>query len=351
MTAPRILFAGNFHWNAGSSHTIAGYVGAAAAVGCAVGVSAELSRVDGRVPDHLPMIDDLRWATHLAFVFEGRQFLTDEQLDRCQRFPRARRIVIDPDGHWGEPVQVGEDTSWGGYPHQSWQELYRRLSDRVLQPRIDGTPMPGVERFSYFGMPEIVHQATDLPAPDAVDYQLQYIGNNWWRWQGLTDLLDAVRPVLPAPGRIRVAGQWWDGPPCAGHACATGSRPGWLVERGIEVAPSVPFGRVVHEMARGAVTPVLARPLLAAVQLLTPRMFETLASGSLPVLAADLGYLSELWGNRADQFVLRADPAATVDRMLRDHPRARRDLAAIQRHMYSLFSYRQVLAELVALLR
>ncbi len=99
MTArPRVLFAGNFHWNAGSSHTIAEYARVADAAGCAVGVSAELARMDDHVPAHLPLVDDLCWGTHLVLVSEGRQFLTGEQLELCERIPRHRRLVVDPDG-------------------------------------------------------------------------------------------------------------------------------------------------------------------------------------------------------------------------------------------------------------
>ncbi|WPB91383.1 hypothetical protein [Streptomyces malaysiensis] len=56
MTALRILFAGVFHWNAGSSHMIAEYARVASAAGCEVGVSSQLSRLDGTVDAHLPLV-------------------------------------------------------------------------------------------------------------------------------------------------------------------------------------------------------------------------------------------------------------------------------------------------------
>lgn len=80
MTTPRILFAGVFHWNAGSSHMIAEYARVAQAVGCEVGVSSQLSRLDGTVNAHLPVVDDITWATHLVLVFENAQFLASSSL-------------------------------------------------------------------------------------------------------------------------------------------------------------------------------------------------------------------------------------------------------------------------------
>lgn len=344
MAGLRFLFAGVFHWNAGSSHMIAEYAHAASAAGCEVGVSTQLSRLDGTVDSRLPLVDEIGWATHLVLVFEGAQFLSARQRELCDLVPRHRRIVIDPDGHWGPHVSVGADDNAAPHSPPSWRELYAGLSDLILQPRIAGRLPEGAQFFSYFGMPPIHSPERDTRASD-----LQYIGANWWRWDSFAQLVRAAEDAHPAIKRLKVCGRWWTGEPHPRHPVATANRPGWLEEHGVEVAPPVPFGQVVARMADSVITPVLARPLLAGLGLLTPRMFETVASGSLPVLPHELSYVSALYGNESAPFLLGDDPGGTLARMLRAPDAYRRRLAVIQRHVHQRFNYPRVLADLVNL--
>lgn len=351
MTTPRILFAGVFHWNAGSSHMIAEYARVASASGCEVGVSSQLSRLDGTVNGHLPLVDDISWATHLVLVFESRQFLSPEQRELCEAVPRQRRIIIDPDGHWGPYVTAGADDNAGADTIESWHKLYADLSDLILQPRMNERLPDGAEFFSYFGMPDIHRLASALPHPRALPYELQYVGANWWRWSEMTSLIRAAADAQPPIRRIRVCGRWWTGDPHPDHQTATINVPGWMRDHGVEVAPPVPFGHVVSAMSQAAITPVLARPLLSRMELLTPRMFETLASGSIPALWPDLGYLSALYGDDVELFLLDDDPADSLARMIREPIRYRERLATIQRRVHERFNYRAVLAELIRFTR
>jgi len=348
---PRILFAGNFHWNAGSSHTIAEYARVAHAAGCLVGVSAELARMDNQVPAHLPLVDDLRWGTHLVLIFEGRQFLTLRQLEQCERIPRHRRLVVDPDGHWGPFASLGADDNGSGHRHASWLSLYRRLADVVLQPKAEGTLPDGAEFFPYFGMPPAHRAADDAPPTDVMDYQLQYIGGNWWRWKALADVITAALAAQPPVTRMRVCGRWWDGATCPGHEEASRSQPGWLAEHGVRVERPVPFGQVVSEMSRSVASPVLARPLLARLGMLTPRMFETPASGSIPLITADLAFLATVYGDEAAQLTFGQRPGSLVERVLQDTVRYRQLTATIQRRLLSTFSHERVLGQLLKFLQ
>lgn len=339
MTHPRIAFAGDFHWQAGSSHMIAEYARAASAAGCEVRVSSKLSRLDGQIDAHLPLVDDLGWATHLVVVFEGRQFLKPDQIDMCDRVPRHRRAVIDPDAHWGEHVRLGDDDSAGPLGHTEWQDLYRHLADLVLQPRLGALP-EGATFFTYFGMPEPV------PARQ-IEVDLQYVGANWWRWQEITTLFDAARPVF---ARLRVRGRWWDTQPHPDHPRATACVPSWFHDRKVEVGPPVPFGHVVGAMAEAALTPVLARPLLAQQRLLTPRMFETLAAtGTLPVFSPALTYTRSLYGDAIDPFVLGDDLGEHLRRLHLDAPQHQAAATAIRKDLHRRFNYHAVLSRLAAL--
>ncbi|WP_431681202.1 glycosyltransferase family protein [Kitasatospora sp. KL5] len=343
----RLLIAGDFHWQAGSSHVIAEYVKVAPVLDCEVALAGPLCRLDDQIPTLLPVVDDLAWGTHLVLVFEGRQFLDDRKIELCERFPRERRIVLDPDAHWGGPTTLGADDSAGPYGHQQWQELYRGLSDHVLQPRLGELP-DGARFFPYFGMPRPVRRPEQAPHPSQLPYELQYVGANWWRWDALAALVEAARSARPPLTRLRVAGRWWTGTPHPDHLTATSNRPGWLTDRGVSVTGPVPFGKVLAQMAKAAVTPVLARPLLAHQRLLTPRMFETVAAGTMPALPPELAYTTDLYGDEITPFILGDDPAEDLARLLRDAITNRAQLSRIQDRLHQRYNYRRVLAQLLA---
>ncbi|GAA2972114.1 hypothetical protein GCM10010519_04050 [Streptomyces lactacystinicus] len=341
----RLLFAGDFHWQAGSAHMIAEYVRSAPALACEVALAGPLCRMDDQVPDLLPVVDDLAWGTHLVLVFEGRQFLDEKQLELCERFPRERRIVLDPDAHWGKHTVLGPDDSAGAYGHEQWQQLYRQLSDLILQPRLG--PLPdGARFFPYFAMPKPVRRPEH--APGHLPYELQYVGANWWRWDALAHLVEAARSARPPLTRLRVAGRWWSGDPHPDHVTATANRPGWLVKRGVRVTGPVPFGQVLTQMAKAEITPVLARPLLAHQRLLTPRMFETIAAGTMPALPPELAYTADFYGEEIAPFLLGDHPAEDLARLLRDATVNRPRLGRLQDDLRRRFNYRRVLGQLLA---
>ncbi|GAA0731069.1 glycosyltransferase family 1 protein [Dactylosporangium roseum] len=343
MSRPRIAIAGNLRWNAGFSETVANYVAAAPGVGCEIAVAAPVSRMDAEVPKHLPVVEDLGWATHLVVMFEARQFLSDEQRELVSSIPRARRVVIDFDGHYDPDAA----TEVGPGPVTAWRELYRELSDLVLLPKLGGRLPPGAAFFPCMGMPATVRRP---PLHGDTDYDLQYIGSNWWRWDPLTEVVEAALAAEPALSRIRVCGRWWDGEVCVGHERASANEPGWLRERGVEVAPAVAFGRVVAEMGRSLVSPVLVRPLVAGTGLLTPRMFETLASGSVPVLPPAAEFMAELYGDGCEKLMLGKDPATTLGRIATNRRTYARVVAEIMERVRERYSYRRVLDDLLGFL-
>jgi len=346
VTGPRVLISGNFHWQAGFSHTVAGYVRAARAAGCEVRISGPLSRMDDQVPRHLPVEPDLGWGTHLVVMFEARQFLSPEQIELAGTFPRARRLIVDFDLHWADELpELGVDGTAGKYTAESWRTLYAELSDLVLQPSLARTRRPGAEYFQCYGMPETVRHPLAL-GPER-DYDLQYIGSNWWRWKPLAALVEAAATLRPVP-RMRVCGRFWNGATSPGFEDATTGVPGWLAERGVEVCPPVPFGHVIPEMGRSVISPILVRPLVAGTGLLTPRMFETLASGSLPVLSADAEFLATVYGDECEHLLLGPDPATTLARLTADFERHARIVGRIQDRLRVEYSYPRVLRNLLA---
>ncbi|TDC67348.1 hypothetical protein E1258_00180 [Micromonospora sp. KC207] len=350
MSRPRILVAGNFHWQAGFSQTVAAYVRAAREADCEVRLCGPLSRVDAETARHLPVEPNLRWGTHLVIMFEAKQFLTEAQLDLVAAFPRQRRAIVDFDGHWGAEEGGDGDSASGRYSAESWRRLYSTLSDLILQPRLGPLPA-GARFFKCFGLAAPVRHPLELgTGAQSRPYDLQYIGSNWWRWEPMTEMVEAAAAARPPLRRLRVCGRWWDGGSCAGFEEATPSEPGWLRARGVEVHPPVPFGHVVEQMGRSLISPVLVRPLVTSTGLLTPRMFETLASGSLPVLPVAAKFLAPVYGDEAEHLMLGDDPAGTLSRLSAEHERYGRLVGEIQDRLRVEYGYPRVLRDLLDLL-
>ncbi|MEV6013603.1 glycosyltransferase [Streptomyces sp. NPDC051976] len=335
---PRLLFVGNFRWNAGSAQTLMNYAAVADRVGCEIGVSSGVGWADERVSGVLPMIDDLSWATHLLFAYEDPQFLSHREIEACLTVPRDRRVVIDTDAHWGPEVTVGGDSSGGIYTSARWNSLYATLSDLILQPRLGDLPA-GAVFFPYFGMARPQNGTVD-----STDCDVQYIGNNWWRWESLQRLVTAARKHTKS---VRVCGRWWDAETCPGYREPTWSDPDWLAQQAVEVQQSVPLGQMVPHMARATVTPVLARPKLAAMKLLMPRVFETLASGSIPLIAPETAYLEQLLGPGTRSLLMDED---VIGRMIADPGAYTPLLTDMQRRTYADFTYEKVLASLLRII-
>ncbi|MDP9863659.1 MULTISPECIES: hypothetical protein [Streptosporangium] len=349
MNRARILISGNFHWQAGFSQTVAAYVRAAEEVGCEIRVSAPLSRMDAEVPRHLPVEQDVRWGTHLVLMFEARQFLTADQIELAGSFPRDRRLIVDFDGHWGAGEDAAGDSASNKYSVESWRLLYSTLSDLVLQPKVSGPLPPGAEFFKCFGLPRAVSHPLELGRKR--DYDLQYIGSNWCRWEPLAEVVEAAARARPPLRRLRVCGRWWEGETCPGFEDITSGEPGWLRRRGVEVHPPVPFDHVIQEMGRALISPILVSPMVTRTGLLTARLFETLASGSLPVLPAEAEFMAPVYGDDAAHLTLGADPAAVLTRLTADYEHHARIVGGVQDRLRVEYGYRRVLEDLLSFFR
>lgn len=337
----RLLFVGLFRWNAGSSQTVIGYHRAAADLNIEVAVCSDAGVVDPIVAQHVP-VQPNSWATHLVFAYEDPQFLSHDEIGRCLDVPRDRRVIIDTDAHWGPDRRFGTDSTGGIYGSKRWNALYTELSDLILQPRLGLLPQ-GAEYFPYFGVGDA--SPNTQPRPGGPD--VQYIGNNWWRWEALRNFLTAA----VAPGRqITVRGRWWDDRTCPGYREATYSDPAWLAELRVSLLPSVPIGEVTTTMGTATVAPVLSRPKLSELRMLLPRVFETISSGSLPHFPTTMAYLLEVLPEIAP-FVQHDDDDPLVERLLHEPARyrpAQEAAAAAARDRFSFPATLQRLRDLVA---
>lgn len=315
----RILFVGCFRFNCGSSHALLGYARAAGRLNYDLRVSS-LGLVDERVRERVA-VADADWTPDLmVFVFESEQFLTPDGLRRVERkVPRARRVIIDPDAKYSEAARVGSDTN---HPspgaREFWRVLYDRLSDTILQPCL-GPLTSGAERFLYFGVD--LHRPRRSGQDGRQPFDLIYVGNNWYRWHDFMWLLTKLARVRTRLGRIAVFGKYWFGDPAAGFEAHTYSDPDFLRAHGVESYPSVAFDEVELQMGRGRFHPVFVRPVLNLLRLVTPRMFETFAADTVPLLPPYFRHAASLYGPEAAELFLAEDPADSVISMTQDYQR------------------------------
>lgn len=138
-----------------------------------------------------PLADPLGWARLLANV------------------PRARRIVIDCDGKYNDPITVEGDANHATQVEsQSWITACDALSDTICQPTYHPR-RANVRPFLFHG-----YNPADEHAPRSVhkEFDLIYVGNNWFRWRPLSHLLRELAPVRHRLGRIAIVGRGWGEP-------------------------------------------------------------------------------------------------------------------------------------------
>lgn len=339
----RLLVAGDFRWNSGSSHVIREYVKHAPSAGIEVAVSGELGSRDEPITRELPYCHDLGWATHLLVVFEGNPFLTEEDLERIERkIPRSRRAVVDADGHWAAAIRVGDDCNTWPVGLDTWHRQIRDVADLILQPALI-SPSPGAVEFPYFGMPTTETTFVEDPSP-CVAKDVQYIGSNWFRFPALVEVFTAARSVLGDAAQLCVRGRYWDGGVRRGYERATTVDREILNRLRVDVQPPVPFGKVVAHMSTAVVTPVLVRPLLSTLGFLTPRMLETVSASTIPVYRREDSYLERLYQD--DGLLCLGAETTSAESVFRPGPAARAVVNGIRKRLQRDYSYTSVLRRL-----
>lgn len=341
----RLLFAGNFAWNCGPTQVVQCYITAGQRLGIDVAIT-PLGFVDTITAEHLPITDTIKSDDVLVLVFDWEFFLDEKKLAFIERsINRRRRIIIDADGRYDNYVTCPGDAN---HPHPEdlpvWNSRFRRLSDSILQPCL--APHCAGQRFLFFGM-----DTDPLPSredhPEDYLWDLGYIGNNWFRWGDIVWLINGIEPIRHLVKIIGIRGMWWDGIPLQGLEAATYSDPHFLRRHNVHIGPSVPFGEVVDAMSMARIHPILVRPILATMQFVTPRMFETFAAGCIPILAPYLGYTSALYGEDVHALLLGADPGKLLTAILSEP----QDYIALARHirwkLSESHSYRNRIKELL----
>jgi hypothetical protein len=257
--------------------------------------------------------------------------------------------VIDCDGKYNDAISVTGDVNHkDAASSRRWVEVCDSLSDKVYQPTLH--PLRRNVRTFFF-------HACDPAWEKPLDFRhkefgMIYVGNNWFRWRSLRRVLQAVEPVRDRVGRIGLVGNGWDAPaPWANPSLpedAYATDPAYLRRLGVEVMPPVRFDRVVEEMGRGILSPVIYRPLFDHLRLVTCRTFETPAAGTLPLFAQEPDFVAEVYGDEAAELTLpESRPEEKVLDMISRPGRYAGLVGMIRRRLAERHSYATRLRELI----
>jgi hypothetical protein len=288
----------------------------------------------------------VEWTTELQF---------GDRLDWARlvaRVPRRRRVLIDCDGKYNEAISVtGDQNHPDAEASRHWLEVCDSLSDKIYQPTFHPLrPNVGTHFFHAY------HPGWEVPLDfRGKEYDLFYVGNNWFRWRAFRAMFSAVEPVRPQTGRIGIVGQGWGEPPPWANPSITEdayySDLCYLQRLAIEVMPPVHFKEVIAQMSRGVIHPVIYRPLFTLLQLVTCRTFETFAANTIPLFGPEERYVAEIYGDRALELVLPAEQREAKVLEILHRPD---DYAAIvrevRRHLAEKHSYRARLQELIEII-
>lgn len=296
---------------------------------------------------------DVESVDAIIFVFEWTTHLREgDQLDFARfvtTVPRERRVVIDCDGSYNDPISVD-----GDYNHRdqaasrAWTEVCDSLSGKICQPTL--RPRRGnVRPFLFYGFNP---SAAESYTKGAKDYGMVYVGHSKFRWAAMERVLRAIEPVREQVGRLAVIGHGWDalpawaGPMHMEEAFYTDQA--FLRKLEVEILPPIPFGQVIAWMSRARLNPVLLRPLFQQLRMVTPRLFETIAAGTIPVLKMDGEHVRDVYGEVAAELILPAEhPERRILDMVGRPERYVKIVEGVRAHLAAHHSHTRRFKELI----
>ncbi len=132
-------------------------------------------------------------------------------------------------------------------------------------------------------------------------------------------MLEAIEPVRSELGRVAVVGEGWSREPWWAEELnmreAYYCDYDYLTRLRVETLPPVPFPLVVEWMSKGLMNPVILRPLFERLRFVTPRLFETVAAGTVPLFGFDNELVRDIYGERAQSLTL---PPVQPERRIAD---------------------------------
>lgn len=302
----KIVFVYWGYENAGSMLDLRGYTRAAEAMGHEVTIYGPPNAAFA-----LEYSKELEGADAVVFVFEWTTELQfGDRLDWArllEAVPRRRRVVMDCDGAYNEPMEFR-----GDYNHRTedasrrWIAVCDSISDKILQPTLR-PKRPNVRPFLFHIYDPTWESPLDFSNKE---FSMVYVGHTKFRWHGMSQVLEAIEPVRERVGRVALVGEGWDHP--LEWTEWLEIKADYYVDREylrkhrFEALPAVPFRDVTATMNKGVFNPVIYRPLFERLDFVTCRTFETPAAGTIPLFLLDARYIAEIYGERALELTLGA---------------------------------------------
>lgn len=343
----RLMFVYYIMDDAGSAQDIRNYAHVAKALGHEValyGLDPESS---------FDLSQDVESADVIVFIFEWTtQLRYGDRLDLARmvtRVPRERRVVIDCDGAYNEPISVG-----GDYNHrdaaasQHWIDVCDSLSDKVCQPTLHPV-RPNVRPFFFHAYDAGWERPLDFRAKE---YGMVYVGHSKFRWWPMQRVLKAVEPNREDVGRIGIVGHGWDALPEWAPRMQIEdyfyTDKAYLQKLGVEFIPPIPVEQVIPWMSKALFSPVIYRPLFSHLKLVTCRTFETPAANTIPLFGLDEEYVREIYGECGVELMLPDDRPEEKIRDFVDRPEHyTRAIRAIRKRLAEAHSYPARLRQLI----
>lgn len=350
----RIVFVYYAYKDAGSAVDLEGYAAAARVLGHDLFLYGDETANPGM---RIRFSRDLRGVDAAVFIFEWTTELCGgDQLDVLRildAVPRGRRVVIDCDTNYNDPLRAGADFNHrDAAGSQSWMRICDAVADRICQPALR-PQRANVRSFLFHGYaPELERPLSGAAKP----YALTYVGHSKFRWGPMERLLDAYERLPLRCGGVAIVGHGWDAQPQ--WAARMAMEDCYFVDHdrlrrlGVVVFPPVPYSDVLGWMSQGQVSPVLYRPLFERLGFVTCRTFETPAADTIPLFVLPRDYVSRVYGESAVELVLDGPgPSEQLGDMLARPARYREVVREVRRHLRERHSYVARLQELIAIIR
>ncbi len=286
---------------------------------------AERVKVIGK-PDPLSFDDDnsnARWypitnensrgIDLFVFYFDHGNFFESEQgekeLERIISItPREKRVVVDADGKYNQTYEYeGDKNHQSEESRKRWFSTFELLSDRIFQPSLKISNQK-VRFLPFWGYKEPIKTRQKK-------YDVLYLGSNWFRMERVIKFMDNFTNLRSNFPNIAVLGKNWLMPDSYWPEATKQNRE-FFNNREIELIEYMTdFGEFTELLSGSRFSPILIRPVLGKMGLITPRMFETFASGTIPILTNDFDYASKIYGDVVQELMLGEDPIKKLEDM------------------------------------
>jgi hypothetical protein len=340
----------------GSGLVIQGYTEAARALGHEVSVYGRWTPGKSNPAIPLNYSLDIESADALVFIFEWTtQLKPGDQLDLARivsKMPRNRRVILDGDGKYNDVIRVSDDYNHSdAESSRQWIETCDSVSDKICQPTLHPLRENVIPFLFYAYNPSWERPLQTGPK----EFDMMYVGHSKFRWCPMMRVLKGLEPIRHQLGRIGLLGYGWDSPPHWAnsmqleHAYYTDS--GKLRELSIEPLPPVHFQRVIDWMNKARFNPVLLRSLFGRLRIVTPRLFETFASGTIPLLVLDSGHVRDIYGESALELLLpEHEPEEKILDIVQQPERYCEIVSGIRKHMAENHSHTARLRRLIEII-